>query len=179
MKFEKLINGGGVKISCGSWSVRITKKNKRLPPFVLNLRVRPPATLISKSQRLQNAAAWLAIDLSKFCHITPALRQLHWLPVVKRIQFKILLLTFKSIHELSPPYISELINIKPKSSYSRSNNNTVLQYPQQKILATLGARSFASAAPSLWNKLPAAIRNAASLNEFKNMIKTFLFNEIL
>ena len=86
----------------------------------------------------------------------------------------------RPIHGLSPPYISELINVKLKSSYSlRSKNNTVLQYSQQKRLATLGARSFASAAPSLWNKLPATIRNAASLNEFKNMIKTFLFNEIL
>ena len=84
----------------------------------------------------------------------------------------------RPIHGLSPPYVSELINVKLKSSYSlRSNNNTVLQYSQQKILAILGARSFASAA--LWNKLSAAIRNAASLNEFKNMIKTFLFNEIL
>ena len=106
----------------------------------------------------------LALDLSKFCHITSALRQLHWLPVVKRIQFKILLLNFQ-----------------PKSSYSLcSNNNTVLQYPQRKILATLDARFFVSAAPPLWNKLPAAITNAASpLDEFKNMIKTFLFNEIL
>ena len=137
-----------------------------------------PQRQIWKLQGLQNAAACLALDLSKFCHITPALCQLHWLPVVKRIQIKILLLTFKSIHGLSPPYISVLINVKPKSSYSLcSNNNTVPQYPQQKILATLGACSFASAAPSLWNKLPAAIRNAASLNEFKNMIKTFLLNK--
>ena len=91
-----------------------------------------------------------------------------------------LLLTFMSIPGLSPPYISELINVKPKSSYSlRSHNDTALQYPQQKILATLGARSFASAASSLCDKLPAAIRNATSLNEFKNMIETFLFNKIL
>ena len=104
-----------------------------------------PQRQISKLQRVQNAAARLALDLSKFCHITPALRQLHWLPVVKRIQFKILLLTFKSIHGLSPPYVSELINVISL----RSNNNTVLQYPQQKILATLGARSFACCPVSL------------------------------
>ena len=38
--------------------------------------------------RVQKAATHIALDLSKFSHITPALRQLHWLPVVKRIQFK-------------------------------------------------------------------------------------------
>ena len=133
---------------------------------------------ISKLQRVQNAAARIAFDLSKFCHITPALRQLHWLPVVKRIQFKILLLTFKAIYGLSPPYISELITVKPKSTHGlRSNNSTLLLPPTQKMLPTLGARSFAAAAPALWNKLPAYIRNVASLNSFKKSIKTFPFNE--
>ena len=105
-----------------------------------------PQCQISKSQRLQNAAARLALDLKKFCDITPALRKLHWLSVVKRIQFEILILTFKSIHGLSPPYISKLVTVKPKSSCSlRLNNNTFLQYSQQKILTKLGARSFATA----------------------------------
>ena len=43
--------------------------------------------------------------------------------------------------------------------------------PTQKMLPTLGARSFAAAAaPALWNKVskvPADIRNVASLNGFK------------
>ena len=139
-----------------------------------------PQCQISKLQRVQNAAARIALDLCKFCHITPALRQLHWLPVVKRIQFKILLLSFKAIHDhgLSPPYISDLITVKPKSTYGlHSNNSTLLLPPTQEMLPTLGARSFAAAAPALWNKLPADIRNVASLNSFKKSIKTFLFNE--
>ena len=112
---------------------------------------------------IQNPAAHIALDLSKFCHITPALRQLHWLPVVKRIQFKILLLPFKAIHSLSPPYISELISVKPKSTYGlRSNNSNLLPPPTQKMLPTLGARFFAAATPVLWSKLPADIRNVAS-----------------
>ena len=120
------------------------------------------------------------VDLCKFCHITPALRQLHWLPVVKRIQFKILLLTFKAIHGLSPPYINELITVKPKSTYGlRSNISTLLLPPPQKMLPTLGARSFAAAVLVLWNKLPAYIRNVASLNSLKKSIKTFIFNESL
>ena len=135
---------------------------------------------ISKLQRIQNAAACIALDVSKFCHITPALRQLHWLPVVTWIQFKILLLTFKAIHSLSPSYIGELTSVKPKSTYGlRSNNSTLLLPPTQKMLPTLGARFFAAAAPVLWNKLPADIRNVASLNSFKKSIKTFLPNECL
>ena len=65
-------------------------------------------------------------------------------------------------------------------SYSlRSNNSTQLLPPTHKMLPTLGTRSFAAAAPALWNKLPAAIRNVASLNIFKKSIKTFPFNESL
>ena len=51
-----------------------------------------PQCQISKLQRVQNAAAHIAFDLSKFFHITPALRHLHWLPVVKRIQFIIFII---------------------------------------------------------------------------------------
>ena len=47
------------------------------------------------------------------------------------------------------------------------------------MLPTLGARSFAAAAFALWNKLPAYIRNVASLNSFKKSVKTFIFNESL
>ena len=67
-----------------------------------------PQWQISKLKRVQNAAARITLNLSKFWHITPTLRQLHWLPVVKRIHFKILLLAFKAIHGLYPPYIGEL-----------------------------------------------------------------------
>ena len=67
---------------------------------------------IQKLQRVQNSAAHLVFEESKFCYITPLLRALHWLPVAYRIVFKILLLTFKAIHKLAPTYISELVSLK-------------------------------------------------------------------
>ena len=60
-----------------------------------------PKCHIDKLQRVQNAATRLVIMQGKFCLIIPVLHQLHWLPVSFRINFKILLLTFKAIHELS------------------------------------------------------------------------------
>ena len=45
----------------------------------------------------------------------------------------------EKLHCLSPPYITELITIKPKSTYSlRSNNSTLLLPPTHKMLPTLG-----------------------------------------
>ena len=71
-----------------------------------------PAYQIQNLQRAQNSAAHLVFEESKFCHITPLLRALHWLPVAYRIVFKILLLTFKAIHQLAPTYIPELVSLK-------------------------------------------------------------------
>ena len=84
-----------------------------------------PAYQIQKLQRVQNSAAHLVFHKSKFCHITPLLRALHWLPVAYRIVFKILLLTFKAIHKLAPTYISELVSPTDRGGwyYLRSNKN--------------------------------------------------------
>ena len=61
-----------------------------------------PKTQIAKLQRVQNAAARLILGIGKFSHITPALYELHWLPVSLRIDYKILLLTLKCIYGLAP-----------------------------------------------------------------------------
>ncbi len=43
-------------------------------------------------------------------HITPILRILHWLPIKFRIDFKILLFIYKSLHDLAPIFLSELLH---------------------------------------------------------------------
>ena len=47
--------------------------------------------------------------------------------------------------------------------------------PSTKTKKTLGDRAFTAAAPSLWNKLPSAIRDEDNLKRFKSKLKTFLF----
>ena len=42
-------------------------------------------------------------------HITPVLRELHWLRISDRIIFKILILTHKAFHGVAPVYLCELI----------------------------------------------------------------------
>ena len=133
-----------------------------------------PNSQIVKLQRVQNAAAKLVLSLSKYSHISPALYQLHWLPVQHRVHFKILILTFKAIHGLAPKYIIELINIKLRSIYNLRSNQSLLLDPP-KGLVTLGDRSFSAAAPYLWNSLPAELRDFQSLAIFKFKLKTYFF----
>ena len=124
-----------------------------------------PKAQIAKLQCVQNAAARLH-----------ELHELHWLPVSLRIDYKILLLTFKCIYGLAPTYLSDLISIKSNSLYNlRSTGKLLLDHPKGKMLTTLGARSFSAAAPELWNGLPMELRQATSLDSFKSRLKTYFF----
>ena len=49
-------------------------------------------------QLAQNAAARVVKRTPKREHMTPVLRDLYWLPIIKRVQFKILLFVFKALH---------------------------------------------------------------------------------
>ena len=60
-----------------------------------------PNSHIMKLQRIQNAAARLVTGTPRFCHVTPLLFHLHWLPISYRIKFKILLLTFECLYGLA------------------------------------------------------------------------------
>ena len=75
-------------------------------------------------QNIQNSAARLILGLSKFEQITPALQQLHWLPNRYRIQFKIMTIVYKAVHNAAPEYICDLIEPK-QSKYSLRSINGI------------------------------------------------------
>jgi hypothetical protein len=138
-----------------------------------------PSYQLHKLQRIQNAAAPQRPRESKFCHITPLLRLLHWLPVKQRIQFMILLLNFRAIHGSSPQYIMDLITFKEPTRYClRSQNSITLMRPRGKYLATLGDSSFCAAAPKVWNSLPAEIRSLDVLTCLNHQLRLLFLTNI-
>ena len=60
---------------------------------------------LDKLQRSLNAAARITKKTKKFQHISPVLRNLHWLPVTKRTEFKILTITYKACTEWNGPVL--------------------------------------------------------------------------
>jgi hypothetical protein len=48
-----------------------------------------PQTTLRPLQRAQNAAARLVANLRSCDHITPAMKELHWLPINQRITYKL------------------------------------------------------------------------------------------
>ena len=135
-----------------------------------------PSSHILKLQRVQNAAARLVTGSPRFCHITPVLISLHWLPIKFRVNYKIVLLTFKCLHGLAPKYLADLISVHSAPRYNLRSTGTISLTPASaKCFITLGDRAFQQAAPKLWNNLPTFIRNLKSLNSFKAAIKTHYF----
>ena len=135
-----------------------------------------PQHTLQRLQKVQNAAARLLTRTKTSQHITPILRDLHWLPVNYRIQFKILLLTFKALHGLAPSYIQGKLqyrNLRPGLRSSSSSH--ILSVPKTR-LATYGDRAFSSFAPRLWKSLPDESRDEKDLSSFKLHLKTHLFN---
>ena len=101
-------------------------------------------------------------------HITPILINLHWLPVRYRINFKILLLTFKALYGMAPSYIIDLIHTKTNTRYLlRSNEGVLLKHPSGKMEKSFGDRSFSVAALSL--------RSIKCISTSKSNLKTYLF----
>ena len=124
---------------------------------------------INRLQHVQNAAARLLTATSRYEHVTPVLRSLHWLPVSARIDFKILLLVFKVLNGLGPLYLSELLRPYIPTRNLRSSKKKLLIVPKCN-LKTYGCRA-------LWNALPDDIRQVELLETFKSKLKTHLFRQ--
>ena len=127
-----------------------------------------PKYLVHRLQLAQNCAARLILCGRKHDHVTPLLKELHWLPVEQRIIFKILLLTFKALNNLCPSYISDLLEIYRPARSLRSSSRNLLVIPRSD-------RAFSVSSPKLWNDIPEAIKCSVDLNAFKRNLKTYLF----
>ena len=133
-----------------------------------------PDSLLTRLQVAQNSAARLLEGIRRREHIQPVLKSLHWLPVRKRILYKILLVTYKVVHNLAPPqYLSSLLVPYSPARHLRSSQKALLKVPTVK--RKVGERSYHFAAPSLWNNLDIALRSAKTVTSFKSDLKTFLF----
>ena len=85
--------------------------------------------------RILNASAKLVCNAPRFCHITPIMRDLHWLPIKVRINCKVLHLMFKALHGLAPQYPRSLTSMKTSCYNLRGSNTLLLAVPSVKNLA--------------------------------------------
>ena len=131
--------------------------------------------LLKRLQNVQRTAARLITRKRKYDPISGDLIELHWLPVEQRIDFKILVLTYKAIHHQSPDYISSMLQLRTDSRHLRSTSFAPQLVQPRTHHITFADRAFSCYAPRKWNQLPPQIRNANSISIFKRLLKSHLF----
>ena len=127
---------------------------------------------ICKLQRVQSSLAKLVIRKPNISS-RDALYNLHWLPIDRRIDFKISVLTYKLLHSGSPSYLSSLLHFYTPLRALRSSDLDLLYQPS--VSSVIGSRAFQVAAPVTWNKIPLLIRQSSTLHTFRRHLKTHLF----
>jgi len=128
-----------------------------------------------KVESVQNAAARLLTSACRCDHITPLLRQLHWLPVQRQVEFKIVCLGHQSLASLAPTYLTTDIHLVSEYGHRalRSSTDRTLTVPQTHN--RFGDKSFAVAGPCLWNSLPISLLQISSYGQFRRYLKNHLF----
>ena len=132
---------------------------------------------VERLQKVQNQAARILTRSPRRDHITPVLKQLHWLKVRERIRYKVLILAHKSFYETAPQYLSALVTRKDyvKNTRSSTDHYLLCTPPLSKDCSnTFLERSFLFSAPREWNRLDESIRKS-DFNMFKKSVKTELF----
>ncbi len=137
-----------------------------------------PSNTIKPLQMIQNAAARLVFNEPKRAHVTPLFVSLHWLPVAARIQFKTLMLAYRTTTGSAPSFFHSLLRIYIPSRSLRSASERRLVVPSQRGSKSL-SRTFSFTVPGRWNDIPTPIRNAGSLSIFKQQLKAHLSRHCL
>ena len=132
---------------------------------------------IARLQKVQNFAARIVTDAREYDHITPMLKELHWLPVAKQLEVRNTLMAFKCIKGLAPPTLCNKFTTRSQVHTRNTRNNDKLNIPFFR--SATGQRSFSYRAAQLWNDLPEMLANIESFNAFKTAIKGRVLDEFL
>ena len=124
-----------------------------------------------------NRAARLIKGLGYRERITPSLIELHWLPVKARIEYKLLLLAFKTLNYNEPKYLrNQLNNFRLGTNVSVRHASDEHRLSEPRTNCKLGERAFKYIVPRLYNKLPIEMKNIQEEWKFKKKLKTLLFS---
>ena len=129
-------------------------------------------SLLNKLQSVQNSAMHIIRKrTNQHDKSTNELfKKYHWLPVKKRIIFKMMLIVHKCLLGTAPESLCKMFKL--------GSSDRTMKLEEHSYLGVMGERSFSVAGSKLWNLLPKEVRVEADTDEFKRALKTFLFREI-
>jgi len=154
---------------------RTQQRNRRLPPqrglsggiLLQQLLYIVPAAKGSIRTECRHASDYL----------NPAVRThyLHWLPVRRRVEFKLACLVHQSLAKQTLSYLASDIQLTADTSRPqlRSVSETIRVVPRTHN--SFGDRSFSTAGPRVWNALPSHLRLDMNYRHFKHSLKGHMF----
>ena len=122
---------------------------------------------------MKNISCSVICSLRKFDHISSVMADLHWLKVNEHIIFKVTVFMYKCVTSTAPKYLTDLV-IKSHGRPLHSSTNGLLPVSKCNTMLVQNS-SFSSMEPGIWNGLPQSIRHATSVDQVKELLKTFLF----
>jgi len=133
-------------------------------------------TLTTNIYSMHKTLSRIVPSNSPYYHLSAdsRLAQLHWLPLDMRIKFKIATLTYKILSSAQPTYLHHLLQPYIPIRSICSTRQQLLHIPP--LTTNFSRRAFRLAAPTVWNKIPLTIRESGTLNTFKRLLKSHLFN---
>jgi len=129
-------------------------------------------------QLVQNAAARLMMGTRACDHNSPVLRQLHWLPVWQRAEFRIATLVYRSLSGNPPGYLADDCQLEAEARVRQLRSADTRTLVVSRTRSSFGDRTFAATGPHVWNSLPPNLRLCGlSYGLFRRLLKTFLFGQ--
>ena len=105
-----------------------------------------------------NFAARIVSGTRKFDHVTPILKQLQWLPIIKQLAVRDATMVFKCLNGLAPPYLCQKFKTRSEVHNCNTRNRDRLHIPLCRTAA--GQRAFTFRGQKLWNSLPDEFKTA-------------------
>lgn len=128
-----------------------------------------PIYQLNRIQKVLNHAIRTIYRLPYRTPTTKYFKELGWLKVKDRINFKILTTMYKCLHGLAPSYLSE--RMIPTTHCDGLRLRRTFQVPRTK--SKFGDRAITTVAPKLFNALPDSIKASSNLSSFKRNLRHF------
>ena len=131
-----------------------------------------PDVVINRYQQIQNMAAKIVLNCSKYDSATEALRNLHWLPIRAHIQYKVLIIMYKCLDNSAPDYLKDILVNNPVTRPGLKSEAIyqILIVPRT-YRKTFASTSFSVADPQLWNSLADFLRTTEHKKSSKMTLK--------
>ena len=131
---------------------------------------------INKLQRVQNALARVVAGSTRRDHIQPVIKELHWLPITQRVQYKVAVITHKVLSTRQPLYLADIVKEYKPTRQLRSSTQSRLTI--RSTSTRLAERAFGVSSGLVWNSLPDNLRSVEIDHfSFKKKLKTHLFKK--